>query len=105
VNVLRLISTARQALPRLLPLMRNAQVPLWLKLGTAAAALVVVSPLDLFGDIPILGALDDVVLLALLVNLFVLLAERTLRRDGAPMRTVRVVGPPALAAADSSQRG
>jgi uncharacterized membrane protein YkvA (DUF1232 family) len=105
VNLLRLLSTARHALPRLLPLMRNSGVPLWLKLGTATAALLVVSPLDLFGDIPILGALDDAVLLLLVANLFILLAERMLRRDGYGAREVRVVGPAALLPADTPRRG
>jgi hypothetical protein len=105
VNILRLISTARHALPRLLPLMRNSGVPLWLKLGTAAAGLIVISPLDIFGDIPILGAVDDAVLLLLLANLFILLAEKMLRRDGYGEREVRVVGPAALLPADTPRRG
>jgi uncharacterized membrane protein YkvA (DUF1232 family) len=85
--------------------MRNAGVPLWLKLGTVAAALAVISPLDLFGDIPILGVLDDAVLLVLVANLFILLAERMLRSDGYAAREVRVVGPTALAPADTPRRG
>jgi|SRR5579872_1005800 len=42
-----------------------------LKAITALAALLIVSPLDVFADIPILGLLDDVALLSLLALLFV----------------------------------
>lgn len=42
-----------------------------LKLATSIMAVLIVSPLDLFGDIPILGLFDDVALLMLLGMLFV----------------------------------
>jgi len=42
-----------------------------LKGVTALAALIIVSPLDIFSDIPVLGMLDDVALLTLLAMLFV----------------------------------
>jgi len=42
-----------------------------LKGVTALAAVLIVSPLDVFGDIPVLGMLDDVALLTLLAMLFV----------------------------------
>ncbi len=67
----RFLRTVRTSLPAILPLMRDRRVPGWLKLGTVAAALTIVSPLDPFGDIPILGVLDDALLLALVVNAFV----------------------------------
>jgi uncharacterized membrane protein YkvA (DUF1232 family) len=96
VKLLRLFAAARHALPRVVPLMRDERVPLWLKVLTLAAAVVVVSPLDLFGDIPILGVLDDAALLLLLVNLFVLLAERALFRRASAYRAPRLVTPVAL---------
>ena len=49
-----------------LRLMRHPDVPLHLKLITVAAALVIISPLNILGDIPFLGIFDDVALLALL---------------------------------------
>ncbi|HXM19079.1 MAG TPA: YkvA family protein [Candidatus Tumulicola sp.] len=49
-----------------------------LKLATAAAALFIVSPLDLLSDIPIIGPLDDIALLMLLVNVFVWLSPRAI---------------------------
>jgi uncharacterized membrane protein YkvA (DUF1232 family) len=86
--------TARRALPRVLPLARDARVPAWLKIGALAAAVLIVSPVDIFGDIPILGFFDDALLLALLINLFVLLAERwTLRQAAHVEQPARIVRP------------
>jgi len=76
VRLFRIFTTAQRALPRIVPLVRDARVPLWFKAGALCAALLIISPLDIFGDIPVLGLLDDAVLLALLVNLFVMVAER-----------------------------
>jgi uncharacterized membrane protein YkvA (DUF1232 family) len=97
VKALRYISVVRSALPRLLPLMRDARVPQWLKAGTVVGALVIISPLDLFGDIPILGILDDVTLLAILATVFVNLATKMLQVAEPPMR---VVAPTQLSDAD-----
>ena len=74
--LLKFFSAARRALPRLVPLFRHEAVPFWLKAGTVALALLIVSPIDLFGDIPVLGFVDDAVLLALLLNMFVAVASR-----------------------------
>lgn len=71
---------ARAGFLRVLPLMRDARVSTSLKLGAAAAALVIVSPVNLLGDIPIVGLLDDAVLLGLLATLFVKLATRQIER-------------------------
>lgn len=61
---------------RTVPLMRDARVPLALKAGTLAAALLIISPVDLFGDIPGLGLLDDAALLSILCYWFVQFASR-----------------------------
>lgn len=76
---------------RVLPLMRDARVPAGLKLGTALMGLLIISPLDIFGDIPVLGLFDDAVLLALLAAAFVLLATRATQR----VVSTRVVAPQA----------
>ncbi len=52
-------------------LIRSSRVPLWLKLSAAALALLIVSPLNLLGDFPLLGMFDDVALMALLLGWFV----------------------------------
>jgi uncharacterized membrane protein YkvA (DUF1232 family) len=92
MNVLRLVSIARSSLPRLLPLMRDARVPLWLKGATIAAGLLIISPIDLFGDIPILGIFDDITLLGLLAALFVGIASALVRKEETSS-AMRVVGP------------
>jgi uncharacterized membrane protein YkvA (DUF1232 family) len=73
---MRFLRAVRRSLPQVVPLMRDALVPGWLKVATVALAVLIVSPLDLFGDIPVLGLLDDAALLALLANAFVAFAAR-----------------------------
>ena len=89
MRLIRIFTTARRALPRILPLFRDARVPFWLKAGAVALALLIVSPVDIFGDIPILGFFDDAVLLALALNAFVRFAEGFVLREAVPVRTVR----------------
>jgi uncharacterized membrane protein YkvA (DUF1232 family) len=76
MRILRLLFAAKTAIFRTVPLLRDARVPLSLKLVAAAIALLVISPLDLFGDVPVLGALDDAALLTLLCMWFVSQAAR-----------------------------
>lgn len=61
---------------RTVPLMRDERVPFALKGLTAALAILIVSPIDIFGDIPVLGLLDDAALLSLVCYWFVRLAAR-----------------------------
>ncbi|HVA33414.1 MAG TPA: hypothetical protein VNG31_04655, partial [Candidatus Baltobacteraceae bacterium] len=51
-------------------------VQLHLKLIAGALALLILSPLNLLGDIPLLGLFDDVALLALLAGWFTGAASR-----------------------------
>jgi uncharacterized membrane protein YkvA (DUF1232 family) len=87
----RTLAAAFKEIPRVIPLMREPAVPVAAKIATVAAAVLIVSPLDLLGDIPLLGQIDDVVLLAFLVHVFVWFAERAIARNPAP----RNVTPPA----------
>lgn len=73
---------------RMLPLMRDTRVPLAMKAGTAVLALLIISPLDIFGDIPLLGLLDDAVLLTLLCSAFVWLASRVVEKNITPRRDI-----------------
>jgi len=84
VYFLKILAATKRAIPRILPLFRHAGVPLWLKFATVVTALFIISPFDIFSDIPILGVLDDAALLALLANLFVMFADRSLMRNVTP---------------------
>ncbi len=56
--------------------MRDPGVPLHLKVIAAALALLILSPLNLLGDIPFVGLFDDVALLGLLAGWFIGIASR-----------------------------
>jgi uncharacterized membrane protein YkvA (DUF1232 family) len=49
----------------------DQRVPLSLKMLTGFGALLIISPVDLLGDIPVLGMVDDTLLLVALAWLFV----------------------------------
>jgi len=90
VKILRTFSAARHELPRLLPLYRDARVPTWAKVAAIAAAIFIISPLNVLGDIPLLGFFDDAALLAFVVHYFVRFAEGRIAGDIVPARkTVR----------------
>jgi uncharacterized membrane protein YkvA (DUF1232 family) len=59
----------------------DTRVSAALKVGAALAALVVISPADLLGDIPLLGPIDDIALLMLLATLFVRLCPADIVRE------------------------
>jgi uncharacterized membrane protein YkvA (DUF1232 family) len=71
-----MISAVVAKIPRLFPLMRDARVPLWSKIGVVLLAALVLSPFDLLSDVPVLGVIDDATLLLFIVNVFVNFAER-----------------------------
>ncbi|MDE2483114.1 MAG: DUF1232 domain-containing protein [bacterium] len=82
MNIVRKLAALKQTIP----LMRHGGVPLALKLGTAAVGIVIVSPLDLFSDVPVLGLFDDAALLSILAYGFVHVASRYAAR-AAPVRS------------------
>lgn len=88
----RMFLAAGRNFRRMLPLMRDARVPTAVKASTAILALLIVSPLDVLGDIPVLGLLDDAVLLTLLCSAFVWLATRLVEKNVTPVREIS--GPP-----------
>jgi uncharacterized membrane protein YkvA (DUF1232 family) len=87
MKLARLLLTAKTAIFRTLPLVRDGRVPLSLKLIALAIGLLIVSPVDVFSDIPVLGALDDAALLALLCMWFVRQASTHVERDVKPYGT------------------
>lgn len=85
MRIIRILLHSRRTLPRLPGLLASGYVPLHLKVLVVFLALLIVSPLNIFGDIPILGFVDDAVLFALLLEWFVRAAERheaTMTIDG-----------------------
>jgi uncharacterized membrane protein YkvA (DUF1232 family) len=76
MRLLRLLFAAKAAIFPTVPLVRDARAPLSLKVVAALIGLLIITPLDLFGDIPALGALDDAALLTLLCVWFVSRAVR-----------------------------
>ena len=71
MGLLRLFAASPRRQVRAFELFRHPRVPLALKVLAAVGALLIISPLDLLGDIPFLGILDDAALLALLLAWFV----------------------------------
>lgn len=71
MNLIRLLTH----LPRLARLtaahVTDSRVPLRLKLLALAGALFILSPLNILGDIPLLGMFDDIALLGFLADWFV----------------------------------
>lgn len=61
----------RRNAERVVRLFLDQRVHLGLKACSALAALLIISPLDIFGDIPGLGLLDDTALLMMLAWVFV----------------------------------
>jgi len=91
MTFVRTLALAKTSLFRAIPLMRDARVPGVLKWGAGALALLIVSPIDLFGDIPVLGVLDDAALLTGLAILFCSLATRHTMRDAHPTGVPRAL--------------
>jgi uncharacterized membrane protein YkvA (DUF1232 family) len=90
----RLLYAAAKNFKRAWPLMRDERVPTGLKAVMGILALLIISPLDIFGDIPILGLLDDAVLLTLLCMLFVWLATQTIEKNVTPVKRSAISGAP-----------
>jgi uncharacterized membrane protein YkvA (DUF1232 family) len=83
MGLLLLFARSPRLIGQAFRLLRHPAVPLRLKLLAAAGALLILSPIDLFGDIPVLGLFNDSVLLALLLAWFVRTATRF--ADAAPL--------------------
>ena len=87
MSLLTTVTKAKASVMAVLPHMRDNRVPFGLKVGTVGLALLIVSPLDIFGDIPVLGLLDDAVLLTLLSMGFVAIARSIIEKNVTPAPT------------------
>ena len=64
--------------------LRHPAAPTWLKLGTALIVLYVLSPIDLIPDaIPLLGIVDDLVLVPLAMRWLLARLPQEIRADAA----------------------
>ena len=88
MKFIRMLVRAKTAIFRTIPLMRDARVPGALKAGAAVLAVLVISPLDVFSDVPVLGVLDDAALLTLLCMAFVAIAERMVMKRAVPAKAL-----------------
>ncbi|GAC1537478.1 MAG: hypothetical protein NVS2B17_10200 [Candidatus Velthaea sp.] len=71
MNVIRLLTHLPRLARQTAAHITDPRVPLRLKLIAAAGALFILSPLNILGDIPLLGMFDDVALLGFLADWFV----------------------------------
>ena len=69
--------------------LRHPQAPNWLKWGALGTLLYLVSPIDLIPDVlPVIGVLDDIVIVPLAIRWLLGRLPATLRADiGAPPHT------------------
>ncbi len=87
MKLFRLFFSLRTTAVRAFELFGDKRIPLRLKVLTLLAAVFILSPLNILGDIPLIGILDDAALLALLLNWFV--------RSGEPhLSGLGIVRPP-----------
>jgi uncharacterized membrane protein YkvA (DUF1232 family) len=77
-------SVARHDARQLWFALRHPAAPGWLKLGSALIVLYVLSPIDLIPDpIPILGVLDDIVIVPLAIRWLLSRLPPELRNEAA----------------------
>ncbi len=92
MKVFRTLSAARHEVPRVLPLLRDARVPRGAKIAAILAVVFIVSPLNILGDIPLLGFFDDTALLLFVAHTFVKFAQERVDAAVPPMRSADVGG-------------
>ncbi len=67
--------------------LRHPSAPGWLKLGTALVALYLISPIDLLPDaLPIIGVVDDLVLVPLAIRMLIKRLPPDIAQATAPRR-------------------
>lgn len=85
MKLIRTLFFARTSIMRVVPLMRDGRVSLGLKAAVIALALFIVSPLNILGDIPLLGFFDDAALILMLSTWFVSHATRHIEHRVSPL--------------------
>lgn len=93
MNAFKLLFTLRTSLMGAYRLIGDARVPMKLKLIALGAALFILSRLNILGDIPFLGIVDDAALLGFLAQWFVRAASPYASERTAPPRGTDLVTP------------
>ncbi|GEC97151.1 MAG: hypothetical protein RLZZ220_2719 [Pseudomonadota bacterium] len=85
-----LYALVRQDVRTLWHALRHPARPAWLRPAVALVALYLLSPIDLIPDVlPVIGIVDDLVLIPLVISWMVrLLPEALKRRPTSPSRTL-----------------
>ena len=81
MRLLRTFFLARKNLAGVVPLLRDPRVPISLKIGAAVLALLVFTPVNILGYIPIVGFFDDAALLMLIATWFSRVATGHVERN------------------------
>lgn len=74
MGLLRLLLTSRRTVVRAWHLAADPRVPKRLKIMGALGLLLILSPINVLGDIPLLGLVDDAALIGFLLSWFVRVA-------------------------------
>lgn len=91
--LLRLAYTLRTSFQRAVEHFLNPRVSTKRKVLALIAVAFVLSPINILGDIPLLGIFDDVVLLGFVLNWFVRASERELFRGQTPFESQGAIVP------------
>ncbi|GAC1656411.1 MAG: hypothetical protein NVS9B12_08090 [Vulcanimicrobiaceae bacterium] len=84
MRFLRTLFFARRNLGRVLPLLRDERVPVSLKATAGVLAVLVFTPLNILGYIPVVGLFDDAALLMFITTWFVGAAGKHIERNVTP---------------------
>ena len=87
MRILRTLFLARRNIGRIFPLMRDERVPASLKAIAVVLAILVFTPVNILGYIPIVGFLDDAALLMMISSWFVDAASKHVVRDVTPRQS------------------
>ena len=84
MRLIRTLFLARRSLTRVVPLLRDERVPISLKIAAGVLVLLVFTPLNILGYIPIVGFFDDAALLMVISTWFVGAAGKHIERNATP---------------------
>jgi len=84
MNILRTLFFSRRKLMAVVPLFKDERVPGPLKAVAVVLAILIFTPVNILGDIPIIGLFDDAALLMFLATWFVREATKHVERNITP---------------------